>query len=65
MSHLQTVASPVKVGHLFYSVPTFDINPLVNRVINIIYDETENIVEVSITNEPAFEDNQQRKDWYD
>eukprot|EP00957_Ditylum_brightwellii_P172703 13147361-Ditylum_brightwellii.AAC.1 len=42
LSCLKTVASPVKAGYLFHSVPFFDISPLIHRVIDIIYEETEN-----------------------
>eukprot|EP00957_Ditylum_brightwellii_P211961 15366810-Ditylum_brightwellii.AAC.2 len=65
MSRLQTVASPVKVGYLFYSAPSFVISPLINRIIDIIYEETGNFIETSISNEPAFEDSNKRKDWYE
>ena len=34
-------------------------------MIDIIYKETENHIEVSITDKPAFEDQQKRKVWYD
>eukprot|EP00957_Ditylum_brightwellii_P172311 13117780-Ditylum_brightwellii.AAC.1 len=65
LSCLQIVACPVNAGYLFYSVCSFEISPLIHQVIDIIYEETENHIKVSITNKPAFEDQQKRKDWYD
>eukprot|EP00957_Ditylum_brightwellii_P144030 10974628-Ditylum_brightwellii.AAC.1 len=44
---------------------TFDITPLITRVTDTICEETGNVMEISISNEPVFEDANKRKDWYE
>eukprot|EP00957_Ditylum_brightwellii_P040079 3032963-Ditylum_brightwellii.AAC.1 len=64
MSRLQTCASPTRVGSVFYSTTTFEIAPFIYRITNLIQEETEMDIKVSIIYELAFETETERKRWY-
>eukprot|EP00957_Ditylum_brightwellii_P195472 14893491-Ditylum_brightwellii.AAC.1 len=55
MALLQTCANATKVGYIFYSVPTFDLNPLIQRVSVIIKGEEGVTLEIMVKNKAAFE----------
>jgi hypothetical protein len=65
LSRLQTCANPSKVGRIFYSTASFDLSPIAKRISNVIYKETNRPIEITIVAESAFEDEKERKTWYE
>eukprot|EP00957_Ditylum_brightwellii_P211419 15366147-Ditylum_brightwellii.AAC.1 len=64
-STLQSAANPVKIGTIFYSASIFDIRPVVERISEVLYEETKQLTEISLKKEIAFKDDEQQIRWYD
>eukprot|EP00957_Ditylum_brightwellii_P196068 14938495-Ditylum_brightwellii.AAC.1 len=64
-SRLKLCYTPTKIGRVFYSAPNFDLGPIIHKIIKIILKETGESIELAITNESVFEDEKERKAWYD
>jgi hypothetical protein len=65
LSKLQTVATPVKVGKIFYSGSIFNIKEQVQRVIAVTSKESLLQIEMGLTMEPTFCTEDERQLWYD